>query len=80
MITEKMYYGIKCDACGKEFEDGEGYSHYDERCFIEDMALSSEWISVRGKHYCDKCYKYGDNDELILGDGTIIEADDVEWQ
>ncbi len=38
------------------------------------------WIEVRGKHYCEECHHYGDNDELILGDGTVITVDEEDWQ
>ena len=30
--------------------------------------------------YCGKCHHYGDNDELILGDGTVITVDEEDWQ
>lgn len=79
MITEKIYYGVKCDACGKELEDGDGCLHYNEEDYMESIALDSEWIKVRDKHYCENCYKYGDNDELILADGVVIEYGNVDW-
>ena len=40
----------------------------------------SGWIEVRGKHYCEECHRYGDNDELILGDGMVITEDEEDWQ
>lgn len=44
------------------------------------VAKDSGWIKVRGKHYCEECHRCGDNDELILGDGTVITEDEEDWQ
>lgn len=46
MITEKIYYGIKCDVCGTELEDGDGCLHYNEKYYMESVALDNEWIKV----------------------------------
>lgn len=79
MILERTFYGIRCDRCGKDLECGE----YDSFCDIDDamvVAKDSGWIKVRGRHYCEECHRYGDDDELILEDGTVITEDEEDWQ
>ena len=80
MITETTMYGIQCDGCQREFEDSEGYLVYNREEEAESEAIDCDWIKVRGKHYCEKCYHYGDNNELILADGVIIPEEDDDWQ
>lgn len=80
MITETTMYGIQCDGCKRELEDSEGYLVYDREEDVESVAIDSDWIKVRGKHYCEKCYRYGDDNELILADGVVIAQDDIDWQ
>lgn len=74
-IIEKTFYGVKCDGCGKELEE----DYYEEEKWTEEVAQQSGWLVIKGKHYCEDCYHYGDNNELILGDGTIIPEDDPDW-
>jgi hypothetical protein len=34
---------------------------------VKDSARESDWhITEDDKHYCDDCYSWGDEDELIL--------------
>ena len=40
------------------------------------MARESGWMKVRDKHYCEDCHHYGDDNELVLGDGTVIQQDE----
>ena len=80
MIRETTMYGIQCDGCKREFEDSEGYLVYDREEDVESAAIDCDWIKVRGKHYCEKCYRYGDDNELILADGVVITQDDIDWQ
>lgn len=80
MITEATMYGIQCDGCKQIFEDSDGYLVYDREEDIESAIIDANWIKVRDKHYCEKCYRYGDNDELILADGVVIPFHDDDWQ
>lgn len=80
MIIEKTFYSLKCDGCGKELEDEvEEYAWmYDERV-AEEVAVEGDWMSIREKHFCPDCHHYDDDDNLVLGDGTIIKQDEEDW-
>ena len=65
MIVSEIFYGVKCNRCGEQYEDGEHSFWSDEDNAIEN-AMESEWIEEKGKHYCDKCFHYNDEDELII--------------
>ena len=58
--------------------DGDAFC--DNEQDTKDISKDCGWIEVRGKHYCEECHHYGDNDELILGDGTVITVDEEDWQ
>lgn len=79
MILERGLYGIRCDGCGCELEIEDFTVFDDDEEAIKDTAKDCGWIEVRGKHYCDDCYCYGDDNELILGDGTVINEDEEDW-
>lgn len=81
MIIERTFYGLQCDGCGKDLETDEyGDTFCDDEQGTLDIAKDCGWIEVRGKHYCEDCHRYGDNDELILGDGMVITEDEEDWQ
>lgn len=80
MILERTFYGVECDGCGCDLEDGCDNPFFtDSGVFAEEVARDSGWIKVRGRHYCEECHHHGDNDELILGDGTVIQPDEADW-
>lgn len=72
MILERKFYGVECDGCDNPF-------FTDSEVFAEEVARDSGWIKVRDRHYCEECHHHGDNDELILGDGTVIQPDEADW-
>lgn len=81
MILERTFYSVECDGCGCDLEVDEfGDTFCDDKQSVKDIAKDCGWIEVRGKHYCEECHHYGDNDELILGDGTVITEDEEDWQ
>ena len=62
MIVSEIFYGVKCNRCGEQFEDGEHSFWSDENGAVEN-AMESEWIEEKGKHYCTNCYDYNDEFE-----------------
>ena len=80
MIIERTFFSVKCDGCGRELEDdAEEYAWVDDAKAVEDVAKDGDWLSIRGKHYCPDCHRYDDNDSLVLGDGTVITAEEEDW-
>ena len=68
MIEKIEMFTIKCDNCGKLFED-------EYQCFCAwncengawDNARESDWKKKDADtHYCPDCYSYDDEDNLIL--------------
>lgn len=59
MIVSEIFYGVKCNRCGEQYEDGEHSFWSDEYNAIEN-AIESEWIEEKGKHYCTECYEYNE--------------------
>ena len=65
MIVSEIFYGVKCNRCGEQYEDGEHSFWSDEDNAIEN-AIESEWIEEKGKHYCTECYEYNEEKDENL--------------
>ena len=65
MIVSEIFYGVKCNRCGEQYEDGEHsfWSHQDNAI---EYAMESEWIEEKGKHYCPECYEYNEEKDENL--------------
>lgn len=67
MITKVMCYGVRCDRCGKAYEDYDDHLVWSDEGWAEEQALNDEWIDVDFKHFCPDCYKVDEKtDENII--------------
>lgn len=66
MIKELKMYTVICDNCGKDCNEGEEYSCWNDIGYAEEVAMNADWIEEDDKHYCHDCYSYDDNDNLII--------------
>jgi len=68
MIQTMEMFTIKCDNCGKLFEDEHmGYCAWGAESDAWEIASESGWITEDfDTHYCPNCYSYDDNDNLVL--------------
>lgn len=61
MIESKVFYGIVCDGCGKQFDGIDDSQYWDDIGFLEQVSDESGWIKIGNKHYCPNCYHYDEN-------------------
>jgi hypothetical protein len=68
MITEIKMFGCDCDNCGEVWEDWHsGYiALIDKDSIANRVAEDDEWYSDGNTHYCPKCFKIDDEDNLII--------------
>lgn len=67
MAVEKVQmFTVVCDNCKLDIGENSDYSCWNHVNFAEDVAMDSDWLIHDGKHHCPDCYKYDDNDELII--------------
>lgn len=61
-------FTIKCDNCGKLFEDShQGFCAWTTESGAWENASDSGWIRDKeGVHYCPDCYFFDDDDNLVL--------------
>lgn len=71
MIKEVIMYTVICDNCGKNSGDGQDFAAWGDKQWAEDTTIDTGWVEHEGKHYCDDCYFYNIDDELILKTNTI---------
>ena len=57
IVERDTLSGLRCDHCGKQFEDSEGYSSWTDSTIAEEMARDDDWREVGGKMLCPDCYK-----------------------
>ena len=65
MIKKVQMYFVECDNCHVSCFEGSDYSCTGTKEYALESALESDWIEWRGKHYCQECYSYNDEDILI---------------
>ena len=66
MIKRFDTYTVICDNCGVDHNEGGEYSGWSDSGYAEDCARESDWHCEDGKHYCDKCWSWDDDDNLVL--------------
>lgn len=68
--TVEMFTVI-CDNCGVDVAKDQEYSCWNDEGYAEEQAMESDWIEENGNHYCDDCYEYDDEDNLIIK--TVVQ-------
>ena len=67
MIIDRVFYNIQCDHCG-ELLDEETW--YDDKDAIPSILDECGWIECEGgRHYCENCHHYDDDDNIVTDDG-----------
>lgn len=66
MIQEVKMFTVVCDNCGVDVNKDAEYSCWNDRSYAEENAMECNWIKQDDKHYCDDCYSYDDDDNLII--------------
>lgn len=66
MIKTIEMFTVVCDGCGADVCEGEEFSAWNDEGYVEDIASNNGWEKVNDKHYCDDCFEYDDNGEIIL--------------
>lgn len=80
MISKVECEILECDNCKELFEDSSGFSIFADESALKENAMDGGWEMNHesGKHYCDKCHEYNDDDELIINPTRIkVEWDDT---
>jgi hypothetical protein len=80
MISKVECEILECDNCKELFEDSSGFTIFADENALKENAMDDGWEMNHesGKHYCDKCHSYGDdNDEFIIDSSrTKVDGDD----
>ena len=66
MIKEFKCYTLLCDNCGVDLNEESDYSGWSDENYLYEIANESNWIEDYDNWYCFDCYRYDDNDELII--------------
>ena len=65
MIVTATFYGLTCDRCKTDFDDGE-HTHWNDETTVLEQASESEWQEINGKHYCPNCYEDLEDEYVAL--------------
>ncbi len=69
MIKEITIYTVICDNCGVDSNANGEYMGWNDLEYAESLASEDDWIKDIDKHYCNDCYNYDDEDNLIINKG-----------
>lgn len=70
IVETEPLYGLRCDHCGREWEDfTEGYTSFEDPSDTAMHAQEDDWMEIGGKWYCPDCWKTcaamsSENDEV----------------
>lgn len=71
MIIDRQFHNIKCDACGQLIDDE---TWWDEKDAMPAIIDECGWIECEGgRHYCNECWEYDDDDNIVTKDGRKWE-------
>ena len=75
MIVDRQFHNIKCDACGRLIDDE---TWWDDKDALTTQILDEcNWIECEGgRHYCDECWEYDDDDNIVTKDGRKWDDND----
>ena len=68
MIRKQEFYNIECDHCGAMLGE--------EIC--ENLLDECGWQKLGDRHYCDECWEYDDDDNIVTKDGRKWTEDGEE--
>lgn len=57
IVEERPLFGLRCDLCGKLFEDSDGFSCWGDDCTPYELAPDYDWMELSGKWYCPDCHR-----------------------
>jgi hypothetical protein len=66
MIVEKKFKNVRCDACGALLDEE---NWWDGEDVISEMLDETGWLTLGDRHYCENCWQYDDNDDIVTDDG-----------
>lgn len=73
MKVEKIFYGVKCDGCGRMLPNEWEGELYDDSDSVDVTARESGWlVSDDGHHYCEECVSLNDDDCWETKDGKLF--------
>jgi hypothetical protein len=66
MVKEMTMYSVVCDNCGIDVNENSEYAAWSDKSHAEDIALESDWLKQEDKHYCQDCFSYDDEENVII--------------
>jgi hypothetical protein len=68
MIRKQEFFNAECDHCGAMLCE----ENWWDKEVIEDLMKDCGWKTLEGRHYCENCWEFDD-------DGNIITKDGKKW-
>ncbi len=66
MIQEVIMFTVVCDNCGKDCNENQEYSCWNDKMHARDIAMESDWEISGDTHYCPLCWSHDDNDNIVI--------------
>lgn len=65
-VKKVEMFTVVCDNCGVGVCEDQEYSCWNDEGYAKEKAMECNWIEEGDKHYCEDCYEYDDEDNLII--------------
>ncbi|MBQ9532424.1 MAG: hypothetical protein IJR71_00455 [Prevotella sp.] len=74
MIRQKEFFNIECDHC----ESMLGEEWWDDKEATESLLEECGWKKLGDRHYCEDCWEYDDDDNIVTKDGRKFDGDTLQ--
>lgn len=75
MIVNRPFYNVKCDHCRCLLDEE---SWYPDETTAEIPLSDTGWRKLGGKHYCEDCWSWDDDDNIVTKDGRKFNGETGE--
>ena len=66
MIRKQDFFNIECDHCGAMLDEE---NWWDDKETCESLLTECNWKKLGDRQYCDECWEYDDDDNIVTKDG-----------
>ena len=75
MIRKQEFFNIECDHCGAMLDEE---TWWDDKETTESLLDECGWKKLGDRHYCEDCWEFDDDDNIVTKDGRKFTEDGEE--
>lgn len=65
-VKKVEMFTVVCDNCSKNLMKHGEFSCWSDELSAKEVVMESNWLEEKDKYYCEDCYEYDDEDNLVI--------------